>query len=154
MSDRPHFRWTPLADAKSYSVEVRDSDTDQEIESNTLIKPEWTPEKPFEGGHKYSWVVVASLGDGKHVYVPGAGSPSAVFGVLPGAALAELQRAKNASKGSHLLLAVLYAKQGLVPEARSELRALSTENPHSRIVERLRSSLDVAGPSGAKRRPQ
>jgi len=145
LSDRPDFKWTPLADAVSYSVEVRDSDTDQEIESNKLIKPEWTAEKPLERGHKYSWAVIATLNDGKHVIVPSAGSPSAVFAVLPGATLTELQRAKSASKGSHLLLAVLYAKQGLIPEARRELKALSTENPHSKIIERLRRSLDVHG---------
>ncbi|HEY6330267.1 MAG TPA: zf-HC2 domain-containing protein [Blastocatellia bacterium] len=142
MSDRPRFTWTPLADAESYSVDVRDLATDEETESDKLLKPEWTTERPFQRGHKYSWVVIATLNAGKHVYVPGTGSPSAVFAILPAVDVGDLQQAKAASKDSHLLLAVLYARRGLIIEAGSELKALSVENPHSEIVERLRKSLD------------
>jgi hypothetical protein len=145
MSDRLYFRWTPLAGAQSYSVEVRDSTSDREVESDKLLKPEWTPTKPFERGHTYYWVVVATVGDGSRVYVPGAGSPSAVFAILPSNAFDMLEHAKAMSNGSHLLLAVLYSRQGLLPEARAQLKALKSENPNSALVARLERSLENRG---------
>jgi anti-sigma factor RsiW len=141
LSDQPLFRWMALKDARSYSVVARDAASDWEIESGSLLEPEWAPNKPFERGRSYSWAVVATLKDGERVYVPGPRSPAAVFTVLAKAASEELERAKAMSKRSHILLAVLYAQQGLLTEAHHELKVLQAENPNSDIVARLQRSL-------------
>ena len=139
ISDHLLFRWQPMKEAQTYSVVLRDAESNYEVESEALSKPAWRPTKGFRRGRTYSWVVIATLDDGKRVYVPGAGSPAAMFKVLDRASSDELEKAKT--RRSHVLMAVLYARHGLVGEARSELNALERENPHSPIIERLRRSL-------------
>jgi hypothetical protein len=141
LSDRPTFRWAPVKDAKSYSVMVRDASSDAQVESDALSMAEWVPDKPFERGHTYSWVVVATLGDGRRLYVPGAGSGAALFRVLDKSASDELDRARTRSNASHLLMAVLYARHGLALDAQSELNALEADNPRSSVLTRLQRNL-------------
>lgn len=141
ISNQPAFRWTPAADAQSYSIIVRDIVSDRQVESEQILNTEWTPVQPFESGHTYSWTVVVTLSDGKRVYVPGAGSPPVLFKVLSKAATAELERARVDSRGSHMLMAVLYARQGLLTEAEKELKALQSENRRASVITKLQRSL-------------
>jgi hypothetical protein len=120
---------------------VRDASSDEQVESNALSMPEWAPDKPFERGHTYSWVVVATLSDGSRLYVPGAGSGAAMFRVLDKSASDELETARIRSNGSHLLMAVLYARHDLAADARNELNALEADNPRSSVLSRLQRSL-------------
>jgi len=99
------------------------------------------PEKPLERGHTYSWTIVATLKNGNRVYVPGSGSPPAKFKILDKSATTELERAKSESTGSHTLMAILYARHGLVGDAKKELKALKAENPKAQIITRLQRSL-------------
>jgi len=140
-SDDPAFRWTPLKEAENYSVMVRDVESDEQVEGEIVSRAEWVPEKPLKRGHTYSWVVVATLSGGKRLYVPGTGSPPATFKILDKSASDELERARGRSKGSHILMAVLYSRAGMVAEAQNELTALQWENPRSSLVARLQRSL-------------
>jgi hypothetical protein len=141
ISDRPVFRWQRVKGAQGYSVVVRDVASDHEVQSEALSKAEWKPGRGLRRGQTYSWVVIATLGDDKRLYVPGAGSPAAMFKVLDRSASEELEKARTKPDRSHMLMAVLYARHGLVTEAQNELNALERENPHSAIVARLRLSL-------------
>jgi Flp pilus assembly protein TadD len=67
--------------------------------------------------------------------VPPAGE--ARFAVLDEKQAGRIQAVRNGEHRSHLLLGVLYAQAGLVPEARVELRKLEVENPDSAVVKRL-----------------
>ncbi|PYP83487.1 MAG: hypothetical protein DMF61_22970 [Blastocatellia bacterium AA13] len=139
-SNRPAFRWTPMQGAERYIVYVRDSASDEQIESGPLTSPEWTPDKPLASGRVYSWSVEA-LKDGQRYYAPSAESPSVVFKILEGTKAQELEQAKRASHNSHLLMSVLYAREGLITEAQKELRALKAENPRSDQVKSFISDL-------------
>ena len=84
---------------------------------------------------------MATLKNGSRVYVPGSGSPPAKFKLLDKSATTELERVKSESAGSHTLMAILYARHGLVAEAEKELKALEAENPKAQIITRLQRSL-------------
>jgi hypothetical protein len=141
IADRPLFRWTSLNEAKSYSVQIRDASTDQQFESNPVAGTEWVPEKPLDRGHTYSWAIVATLPGDDHVYVPRASSPAAMFQVLDKSASDELETADTRPNRSHLLLAILYAQNGLIGEADRELSALQIENPKCPAITSLQRSL-------------
>jgi hypothetical protein len=126
--------------AESYQVVIRAHPSDEQIESGIIQTNEWTPGGELKPGVTYSWVVMANRG-GQRVYVPSAGSAGAYFVVVSKQRLAEIEEAKRKSNGSHLLMAVLYAREGLLSEANGELKALERENPEFSLVKRLRRSL-------------
>jgi len=140
-SDRPRFGWTAHTQAETYIVALNDVASGREIESEPVSSTTWVPEKPLERGHTYSWTIVATLKNGNRVYVPGSGSPPAKFKILDKSATTELERAKSESTGSHTLMAILYARHGLVENAKKELKALKAENPKAQIITRLQRSL-------------
>jgi hypothetical protein len=121
---------------------VRDAASDEQVESNAMSKAVWIPENPLERGHTYSWVVVVTLSDGRRLYVPGAGAGAAMFRVLDKSTCDELQTARTKSNGSHLLMAVLYARYGLTSDARNELNALEPDNRGSSVLTRLQRNLE------------
>ena len=139
-SNRPTFRWTPMDGATRYTVFVRDKTSDEEIESGPLTSVEWTPDKPLAGGHTYSWSVEA-LKDETRYYAPSAESPSVLFKVLEPGKTEALDRVRRATGNSHLVMGVLYAREGLFAEAKKELKALQAENPNSNQVKSLIESL-------------
>ncbi|HEU4390353.1 MAG TPA: zf-HC2 domain-containing protein [Blastocatellia bacterium] len=139
-SNQPTFRWTPMDGATRYIVFVRDKDSDEQIESPPLTSAEWTPDKPLAGGRTYSWSVEALI-DGKRYYSPSAESPRVLFKVLAPGKAETLDRARKSTGNSHLVMGVLYAREGLFAEARKELKALQAENPNSSQVTSLIESL-------------
>jgi hypothetical protein len=62
-----------------------------------------------------------------------------VLEVISTESAARIERARG---GSHLELAVLYASEGMIKEAREELAALDMANPGSALLRQMRESLD------------
>jgi hypothetical protein len=140
LSERPTFKWEPLAGAERYVVFVRDMTSDVEIESQAITGTEWTPEASLMRGHTYAWAVEA-VKDGRRIHAPAAQSADARFKILDKTQADELTRAKSAAVGSHLVMGIMYARYGLVNEAETELRTLRAENPRNQVVGRLVKSL-------------
>ena len=136
MSDRPVFRWSRLEGATAYVVEVYDSQFKKAMVSTELTTLTWNATQSLSRGQVYSWQVKA-VKDGQEVTVPRPPAPQAKFRVIDQASFNEISRAKRAYGSSHLTLALLYAKAGLMNEAEQELRVLQKANPQSEIVRKL-----------------
>jgi hypothetical protein len=136
LSDRPTFRWTQLAGASGYVVEIYDEQFSLVAKSQTLPDTQWAPAQPLPRGGVYAWQVKASK-DGQEVQAPKPPAPQARFRVLQQAQAAEILRARRSPTPSHLTLGLLYAQAGLLDEAEQELRALRKANPDSATVRRL-----------------
>jgi hypothetical protein len=140
MSDRPEFRWSSLEGATSYVVEVYDSQFKRVMASPELTTVSWNSKPSLSRGQVFSWQVKA-VKDGQEVIVPRPPAPQAKFRVIDQGSFNEILRAKRAYGSSHLTLALLYAKAGLLNEAEQELRVLQKANPQSEIVKKLLGQL-------------
>ncbi len=136
MTDRPAFRWSRLEGAMGYVVEVYDEQFKRVMASPELTTLSWNPTQSLPRGQVYSWQVKA-VKDGQEVTVPRPPAPQAKFRVIDQTRLDEISKAKRAYGSSHLTLALLYAKAGLLNEAEQELRLLQKANPQSEIVRKL-----------------
>ncbi|MEN3328203.1 MAG: hypothetical protein V7638_3010 [Acidobacteriota bacterium] len=136
MSDRPAFRWSRLEGATGYVVEVYDSRFRKMMASPEVATLSWNAVQSLPRGQVYSWQVKA-VKDGQEVTVPRPPAPQAKFRVIDQESFNEISRAKRAYGSSHLTLALLYAKAGLLNEAEQELRMLQKANPQSEIVRKL-----------------
>lgn len=139
-SDRPVFRWSPLAGATSYRVVVSDSSFGQVATSEELQTTEWTPPKALPRGVTYRWSIRA-VKDGKETVAPAPPLPQARFRVLDKARLAEVNRARRDHGNSHLLMGAVYANAGLVEDAEREFEALVRANPRAAIPEKLLANI-------------
>ncbi len=131
---RPHFAWTSAGDGASYRVEVYDEARKLVLESPVLHDLAWTADRDLARGRTFAWQVVATR-NGKRTVAPQPPAPEAHFGVVDDAAAARLDTA--ASSGSHLLLALAAAREGVMDDARQELDTLTRLNPGSPQVQRL-----------------
>ncbi len=136
MSDRPAFRWSRLEGATSYLVEVYDDQFKRVMASPELETFSWSATQSLPRGGVYSWQVKA-VKDGQEVTVPRPPAPQAKFRVIDQGNFNEISKAKRAYGSSHLTLALLYAKAGLLNEAEQELRVLQKANPQSDVVRKL-----------------
>ncbi len=134
--DRPTFRWSPLEGATNYVVEVFDDKHNQIITSQQGADTSWTATQSLKRGGIYSWQVTAIKG-GEEIVSPRPPAPSAKFRILDSALANEIVQARRDYASSHLTLALLYTKAGLLNEAEKELRALQKANPNSTIPRRL-----------------
>lgn len=135
---RPTFRWAALEENAAYSVEVYDEAFDAVATSPRLSSHEWTPTKPLQRGQTYSWQVRAFT-NGEVLLTPRPPAPQAKFRVLDSETAKELDEARRAD--SHLLLALLSARAGLVEESEKELRLLQKQNPDAAVVRELLNQL-------------
>jgi hypothetical protein len=140
ISDRPTFRWSPLEGATGYFVEVYDDKLRQIITSPQLIDTSWTSPQSLKRGGIYSWQVTAIKG-GEEFSSPRPPAPQAKFRILDETLANELVQARRAYASSHLTLALLYTKAGLLDEAEEEFRALQKANPRSAVPHSLLVSL-------------
>ncbi|HEY6332256.1 MAG TPA: hypothetical protein VI756_23220, partial [Blastocatellia bacterium] len=140
----PIFRWRALPGASSYVVAIFDSKLNKVTESPVLSQTEWTPGRPLMRGATYSWQVTATK-DANEIISPGAGAPDAKFKVLGVTEYEELVSAQKTYQGSHLLLGILYARAGLLEEARREFVALQAANPNSPLAKELLRSVHALG---------
>jgi hypothetical protein len=136
LSDRPTFRWSRLGGAASYIVEVYDDEFTKVATSSQLIDNSWTASRSLPRGKTYTWQVKA-VKDGREFISPPPGEPEANFRILDRARVGELMQARRAYPGSHLILGLLYARDGLLDDAELEFRMLRTANPSSAIARRL-----------------
>ncbi|HEU4715030.1 MAG TPA: hypothetical protein VFS76_26010 [Pyrinomonadaceae bacterium] len=139
-TDRPVFRWRALEGASDYVVTVHDS-TFRAIESSgPTTATDWTVPKPLPRGVTYSWQIRTVI-NGKTVISPKPPAPEMRFKVLDQKAFAAIENARRAHGNSHLAMAVLYWKHGLLADAERELVALSHDNPDSTVATELLRSL-------------
>jgi hypothetical protein len=142
LSDRPTLKWEPVPGAERYIVFVRGIGSDFQIESEPTAETQWTTTTALPRGHTYSWAVEA-VKEGRRLHAPAAEAPAAHFKILERSKSDELARGKRASGGSHLVMAALYAKYGLLAEAEAELQALRGKNARSQVVAKLTKSLST-----------
>ncbi|HVG22226.1 MAG TPA: zf-HC2 domain-containing protein [Blastocatellia bacterium] len=137
---RPRFRWLAFSDAKEYEVSVSNVQGEV-IERAKVPGTEWLPPIPLVRGRMYQWQVRAMTKGGGEVKAPPVGQPDAKFSVLDQEKFSEIELARKVYPNSHLVLGTIYAKAGLINEARREFRALADANPGSQISRRILGSL-------------
>lgn len=140
LTDRPTFRWSALAGASVYTVEIYDGRLNLVIASPELTAYSWAPPKSLVRGRIYSWQV-KSIKDDKAVVAPRPPASQAKFRIVDNATADALAEARRSFASSHLLLGTMYAKAGLLDEARQEFHELQKANPDSEIVRKLLASL-------------
>lgn len=138
-SVQPTLRWQPLKGASTYVVAIFDDNFKQVAKSGQLSSTAWTP-RPLARGRIYTWQVTA-LKDGQEIVSPVPPAPEARFMVLEAKQAAEIEQARKLAKGSHLTLGVVYARAGLIDEARKEFQELVKENPNSTTARKLLESV-------------
>ena len=136
LSDRPTLRWSRLGGAASYIVEVYDDEFTKVATSSQLIDNSWTASRSLPRGKIYTWQVKA-VKDGRELISPPPGELEAKFRILDRARVGELMQARRTYPGSHLMLGLLYARDGLLDNAELEFRKLRKANPSSAIARRL-----------------
>jgi hypothetical protein len=127
---RPSFRWAAARDA-SYEVSVLDGET-LVAKSAALREAAWQPDRELKRGRTYLWQVRVRTRDGDESLLPAPPAPPALFRVLDESTHEELDAARAAHPSDHLLLGVLYARNGLRAEAEHELALAST--PEARRI--------------------
>ena len=147
LTDRPTFRWSKLSGATGYVVEVYDARFKLAASSPALTGVSWTS-PPLARGQVYSWQVKATR-DGQEFIAPRPNAPQAKFRILDQATADEIASARRDYASSHLLLGLLYARNGLLAEAEQEFRELQKANPDSPNSEVARKLL--ASVSGLRR---
>jgi len=134
LSDRPLFKWKPLAGAAAYRVGIFAPGFRKVAESAWLESSEWTPAEPLARSGTYAWQVTGRMGtaeDAPTVRAPALTDPEAKFQVIGAAEAADLERAAREHADSHLLLGVLYARAGVLNAAEQELAAYAAADPQS-----------------------
>jgi hypothetical protein len=121
-------------------VIVVDSQLNNVASSEMLTTTHWTVTAPLPRGGIYRWQVTA-IKDGKAVRAPKPPATEAKFKVLESRKILELNKLEGLAAGSHLLLGVAYAREGLLEEAERELQSLVKDNPQSALANKLLMSL-------------
>lgn len=139
-SDRPVFRWRAFADASEYIVSVIDSRLRIVESSGSITGTEWSIPKPLKRGETYSWQISAIV-NGQTVISPKPPAPETLFRVLDRKAFSVIENARRVQGNSHLTMAVLYWRYGLIEAAERETQALMRANPGSPVAADLLRSL-------------
>lgn len=139
-SDRPVFRWRALEGATEYVVTVHDAKLRLVENSGPVTGTEWSIPKALERGRIYSWQIRAIVA-GKTVISPKPPVPDTLFKVLDQKSHEAIELAKRVQGNSHLTMAVLYWKHGLIEAAEREAQALVRTNPGSTFAADLLRSL-------------
>ncbi len=142
---QPELRWSPLANAVSYTVHVVDDADDMEVErSDTLAATTWTPSRPLRRGRIYRWYVEAALPGGSMVLTPAPQAGAALFRVLSEQEALGFEEVRRRAGGSHLALGVEAARLALMDVAEREFEALHAANPASAVARKLLASIRKA----------
>jgi hypothetical protein len=142
LSDRPTFSWSPLEGATGYIVEVYDDKLNQVITSSQGADTKWTASQSLKRGGIYSWQVTAIKG-GEEFISPRSPAPLAKFRILDETPANELVQAQRDYASSHLTMALIYTKAGLLDKAEQEFLELQKANPNSAISRRLLADLQA-----------
>jgi hypothetical protein len=144
-SDRPVFRWQPLAGAL-YRVSVFNAAYDAVAHSDWMSSTLWQVTTPLQRGSRYSWQLGVRW-DVEEFTMPAVPAPEARFRVLGAAQEVEIARARSEWGGSHLVLGLLYARAGLIDDAQREMQTLREQNPDSDVVAGLLKSIQRSNPA-------
>jgi hypothetical protein len=118
--DRPDLRW-PAREGDRSVVTVT-SGGKEIARSEPLAASHWRVPVPLERGRMFRWQVNVERGEESSV-IPAPPAPPAIFRVITAREQEALVRARSEAGDDHLLLGLLYARAGLVAEARRELNA-------------------------------
>lgn len=129
LSDRPEFRWEAPPGNWRFQVTVFDLN-DQVVSQGETTAAQWQPASPLPRGQQLGWQVTARSGP-IQLLVPKPPAPRIYFEIVSRDAANRIERAKGISPVSHLLLAVLYAREGLDTEAKEEMQVLAKSNDPS-----------------------
>jgi hypothetical protein len=140
-SDRPEFGWEALGGAREYEIAIFTAD-EKVVVQGVVKENRWQPSRPLPRETRLGWQVTARRA-GRRITVPVPPAPRVYFEVISVDGTARLERAIALKPASHLLVAVVSARQGLMEQARQEIDALDRENPASIVVEKLRSSISL-----------
>jgi hypothetical protein len=136
---RPRFTWSGLPGAVSYRVAVFSMDM-QLIEVSPPLAPaqtSWESTKDLPRGVRIGWQVTAERRNGDPVLAPAPPAAPVYFEAIGEDAAQGLARARATNPPSRLLLAAIYAQEGMRAESRRELEALARSNPESPVVKAL-----------------
>jgi hypothetical protein len=140
VDDRPEFRWSDPQPRATYRVSVVDSSYHVVARSDDLTTQAWRPATPLERNETYEWQVQRRMGDSV-TSAPAPPAPSARFRIVSRNGAEEIRKAQLAS--SHLLLALAYARAGMLHEASAAVDELRVLNPESPVVRELQSTLSL-----------
>ncbi|HJQ35807.1 MAG TPA: hypothetical protein VKB93_01580 [Thermoanaerobaculia bacterium] len=138
-SDRPTFSWVPQTPGTS-SVQVFDMEFNLVMESPRLNGTSWRPPRPIPRAATYQWQVVVHRTSGDEVF-PAAPAAPARFHILSGTTIAELGRHE-----SELDRGLIFAREGMLPEAAAAFEAYRRAHPSSDLAERLAAAVHVHQP--------
>jgi hypothetical protein len=136
LSDRPVFTWHPHPGATAYQVLVTSESLDPLARSERTAATQWQPAAALPRGVVLLWQVRAWLGR-EMVSAPAPPAPPARFAIAGEAIAARLAQVRTSPRPSHLLAAVLCAREGLRDEAAQEVQALAQENPGSPLIGKI-----------------
>ena len=138
-SSRPLFSWTSVPDAV-YNVSVYRG-LRPVASSGELHSTSWTPPVDLRRGATYTWQIRVRA-RGSSVVIPLPTQPMAMFAVLSEGAESQLEEARRSRPDDHRSLGVLYARLGMLEDARSEIRKAAADPAQRDRVTPLLESLD------------
>jgi len=138
-SSRPLFSWTSVPDAV-YNVSVYRGMLPVAV-SGDLHSTSWTPAEDLHRGGTYTWQVRVRT-RGNSVVIPLPTQPMAKFAVLSENGESQIEEARRSSPDDHRSLGILYARLGMLEDARIELRKAAADPVQRDRVALLLESLD------------
>ncbi len=131
--ERPELRW-PDVDGARFVV-VLTSGGNELARSGSLTTSHWRVPIALRRGQVVRWQVRMDRGETTSI-LPAPPAPPAIFRSISEEEHQEIARAKAEAPDDHLLIGLLYARAGVVEEARRELGA-SQDPLASRLLEQL-----------------
>ena len=140
---RPAFRWQALAGTEHYVVTISDQAANyREVAVSPEIKgTSWISQQALPRNRLLTWQVTAVSATGEKNSAPAPEAAEAKFRLLSSAQLNELKRGQQSYGQQRLPLALLYARLGLVREAKREMQGLAQANPQVPVFKKLLGEL-------------
>ncbi|MBL8208113.1 MAG: hypothetical protein JNM09_28020 [Blastocatellia bacterium] len=134
LDTRPRLQWQPVENAVGYEIEIADGRGNEVARSAQLAETthHWQPPQALPRGVMYTWTVHAIYAEP----VAAATLPTGRFKVLGASETRELTHLQ-AQTNSHLVRGLFYARAGMLPEARRELKLLVKQNPDEPLARQL-----------------
>lgn len=134
LESKPEFRWQKTGGASRYRISIFDTDFN-EVLTAEISENRFTPDRSLKRGVKYLWRVAATTADGE-VVAPQPPQPPAMFRIAAETVERRLASLKK-NEEDRLKLAVFYARQGMLNDARCALEEILAKNPQHKAARRL-----------------
>lgn len=134
LATRPVLHWQSVEKAIGYEVQIADGRGNKVAQSELLpaSTQRWQPPQALKRGAIYTWTV-RSLHEDSTATAP---LPTGHFKVLDATKARELTLLK-AQANSHLVLGIFYVREGMLVEAKQELKLLVRKNHDSPLARKL-----------------